>query len=296
MENLTSCPLCKSTKFSSKIDSFDYFLSKEPFNIAKCDSCGFLFTNPRPFQENASKYYESEEYLSHNQNNQGLLSQLYKLVRNYNVKQKSRLIQKYAGEKTILDIGCGTGEFLNELKNRDFQVQGIEVNSSARNFARNFHKLEVYRDLNTANFNPDSFGVITMWHVLEHVYHLHETINEIKRILKDNGTLIVALPNPESYDANLYGKFWAGYDLPRHIYHFSSSNVKNLFNAHGFKVINIKPMYFDAYYVSLLSEKYIAGHMNYFKAFYRASLSNFKAMTGSGNYSSLIYILKPQKT
>ncbi|MEI7596332.1 MAG: methyltransferase domain-containing protein [Bacteroidota bacterium] len=292
MEYLSSCPICKSTMLKSHLTCKDYTVSQSEFTIVNCSSCGFTFTNPRPEPENLGVYYKSEEYVSHSNTKKGLIFKLYQLVRNYTLDNKVRLVKKWGNPKNLLDIGCGTGAFIDRCAKSKIEVVGIEPDESARNFAINNFSLNVFDESEIIKIADNSYDTITMWHVLEHVSDLEERVKQLKRILKPGGTLFVALPNMASYDAQVYGKFWAAYDVPRHLYHFKKGDVERLFNLVSMVVVKRLPMKFDSFYVSMLSEKYLSGKVNYFKAFYNGMKSNKYASKSDVNFSSVIYILK----
>jgi len=292
MTTLSICPICNKSELSSFLTTKDYFLSNEDFDIVKCDSCEFKFTNPRLMEAEIGRYYESTEYISHSNQKTGLVSQIYQFVRKYTINRKVGLIKKYFKEGFILDIGCGTGDFLNGLKFNNFETIGIEPNVNARKQAIENYNLKVLEEKEINTLDENKFQVITLWHVLEHVYHLDERINQIKRLLSRDGILIVALPNSESWDAKHYKRYWAAYDCPRHLYHFDQNSVKNLFQKFGFELVRSKAMIFDAFYISMLSEKYKTGKSNMIKAFINGFRSNLSAMMNQNNYSSIIYILK----
>ncbi|MCB0804787.1 MAG: class I SAM-dependent methyltransferase [Bacteroidales bacterium] len=289
---ISECPVCSSKHQNKFLESSDYFLSKKPFSINQCSDCGFLFTNPRPKDVDLPAYYDSKEYISHSNTKTGTVSKLYQLVRNYTLGKKVQLITKYIPEGKVLDIGCGTGEFLFTMQQSGFEVSGIEPNPEARKFGQEKHGLTVYPEEHLEKFQETKFEVITMWHVLEHVSDLQNRMKQLKKLLHQSGILIIAVPNPASMDAAIYKKFWAAYDLPRHLFHFRKEDIKNLANQHGFNIIKIYPMKFDSYYVSLLSEKYKTGKSNLLKAFLNGFISNLNASFANKNYSSLIYVLK----
>lgn len=292
LNTLETCPVCGSSDFISYLESQDFFLSKETFQIVECKNCQFKFTNPRPLESDISKYYESIEYISHSNDSQISFSKIYSLVRNYTIHLKIKLIKKYFKSGNVLDIGSGTGEFLNHLRKFGFTTKGIEANQKARDFSITRHKLDV-SDIGEYNFiSSNSFDVITLWHVLEHIYNLQQQIFEIKRLLKNDGVLILALPNIKSYDAQHYSKYWAALDLPRHLSHFEKSTLDYLFKENGFELVEIIPMYFDSFYISILSEKYRSGKYHLFRAILIGLFSNFLAMFRNKNYSSLIYIFR----
>ena len=292
MNKLTSCPVCGSTSLSTSISSRDYFLTGEPFIIDSCSDCGFLFTNPRPDESDLQSYYQSDAYISHSNTDKGLVSKVYKLVRKIALDKKVQVIKKHKASGRVLDIGCGTGHFLNRLKQAGYDVAGVEPEPAAREHARGQFGLEVHEDFLKLDGEEAKFNVITMWHVLEHVFDLNSHIRHMDQLLAPDGLLVVAVPNPESDDARHYGKFWAAWDLPRHLYHFSPSVLDQLFENHGFRIIQTLPMKFDAYYVSMLSEKYRSGKNKYPAAFFRGLRSNMRARKHKKNYSSLIYLLK----
>ncbi|MCD4683198.1 MAG: class I SAM-dependent methyltransferase [Bacteroidales bacterium] len=292
MITLSKCPVCNKSELSIFLSTKDYFLTNEDFDIVKCNSCGFKFTNPRPNESDIGKYYESSEYISHSNVKQGFVNQLYQLIRKITINRKIGIINQYFKKGSILDIGCGTGEFLNSLKLQNYDTIGIEPNEIARKHAIEKYDLEVLDEEGLDKLEKDKFDVITLWHVLEHVFHLDERINQIKQLLSKDGILIVALPNSNSWDAKHYKQYWAAFDCPRHLYHFDQVSVKNLFLEFGFELIKSTPMIFDAFYICMLSEKYKTGKSNMIKAFFYGLKSNLSAMFNQNNYSSIIYILK----
>lgn len=293
MINLSSCPVCECSKFKPFLSCVDYTVSKERFQIVICDSCGFKFTNPRPPSDKLGDYYKSEEYISHSDTSKGVISKLYKIVRNYTLRKKVDLIGKYARSGNLLDYGCGTGMFLSEAKRSTWNVFGIEPDNGARSLASKNINGEVYESMDTAKkFLPDvTFQCITLWHVLEHVSSLNETLSWFHNILDKDGVLILAVPNHKSYDARKYGEFWAAYDVPRHLSHFEESTMINLLKRNGFEHVVSLPMKFDSFYVSMLSEKYKNGTVKYINAFCSGLISNLKARKPS-EYSSVIYVFR----
>lgn len=293
MEELKECPVCAGKVFEPFIICKDFTVSGEKYSIVKCTSCGFLFTNPRPGAMEIGKYYESEEYISHSNSKEGFLNKIYQFVRKKAIADKIKLIQgeNKGLEKKILDIGCGTGEFLQACKENGWKSRGVEPNEKARTFAQITYGLNIL-DETQLKALQDTFSIITMWHVLEHVHELQERVMQLNKLLKTGGTAIIAVPNPTSADALNYKEFWAAYDVPRHLYHFSPSSIKNLFSRHGFSHVKSLPMKYDSFYVSMLSEKYRHGTNNLTGAFFNGLKSNLKAGANPEKYSSVIYIFK----
>ena len=270
----------------------DHSVSKETFDLYHDETLDMLITFPQPSLENLGKYYESEDYISHTDNKRSLFEKLYHIIKNITLKNKLNLINSLQPNKgSILDIGAGTGDFLSAAKNDGWQTIGVEPSEKAKSIAKRKGLSFVKQTTELAN---NSFDVISMWHVLEHVPDLEKQIKELKRLLKPKGTLLIAVPNFKSFDAKHYEKFWAAYDVPIHFWHFSKTAIKLLFEKEKMKLEKVLPMKFDSFYVSLLSEKYKSGKMNFIKAFYVGLLSNFKA-TKSFEYSSHIYIIRNEQ-
>ena len=267
----------------------DHSVSKETFDLYHDTNLDMLVTSPQPSLENLGRYYESEDYISHTDNKRSLFEKAYHFVKGIALKNKIQLINREQITKgSILDIGAGTGDFLSVAKNDGWNTTGIEPSERAKAIAIGKGISFVS---NTTDLADSSFDVITMWHVLEHVPDLDFQIKELKRLLKPTGTLVIAVPNFKSFDAKHYGAFWAAYDVPIHFWHFSKNAIKLLFEKEEIALKNVLPMKFDSFYVSLLSQKYKTGKMNYPKAFFIGLLSNFKAKQNL-EYSSHIYVLK----
>ncbi|MFD2563527.1 class I SAM-dependent methyltransferase [Aquimarina rubra] len=276
-------------KLEFYLECKDHTVSNERFTLYRDKDLDLLITTPKPDEGSLGKYYESEDYISHTDAKRSVFEKLYHIVKKYSLNKKVKLITGLNGEAgSLLDIGAGTGDFLLEASKNDWKIEGVEPNDQARGLAI---EKGMALQSDTANLPAKSFDVITMWHVLEHVPNLRAQIIELKRLLKPQGYLIVAVPNFKSYDANYYKSFWAAYDVPRHLWHFSKNAIKILFDKEGIRLEKTMPLIFDSFYVSLLSEKYKNGKMNFFKAFWIGFLSNLKAKR-SKQYSSHIYILK----
>lgn len=274
------------------IESKDYTVSKETFTLYHNKEYDMLITSPQPDVQDLPKYYQSEDYISHTDARRSLFEKVYHLVKSYALQHKTNLINKL--NKTpgvLLDIGAGTGDFLVNAKNRNWEVLGTEPNIEARELA---DEKGIVLQATSTIFEDEKFDVITMWHVLEHIPDLKEQIIELKRLLKQNGHIVIAVPNFKSYDASYYKSFWAAYDVPRHLWHFSQESIKKLFTEQHMAVVATIPMKFDSFYVSLLSEKYKTSNMNFIKASWIGLRSNLKAMQ-TKEYSSLIYVIKKEK-
>ena len=294
-ETILKCPVCEKTGFTIFLEVQDYFLSGEGFSIQKCDACGFKFVNPRPDIADIGRYYQSDEYISHDSKSSSLISRVYKIARLFSIRKKYSTVKEYIHSGRILDIGCGTGEFLKYCKSNGLESTGIEPNGKAREFASLVNEISVFKELTELTGNGHSYNCISMWHVLEHVHDLNETLEMVKGLLASDGVFIVAVPNCNSWDAGKYGKFWAAYDVPRHLYHFTGDTLKNLAANHGFEIRKTIPQKLDAFYVSMLSEKYRRGKNNYFKSVIWGFWSNFQAKKQGRGHSSQIFVLSAKK-
>ena len=290
-KKITKCPLCSSKDIKNLIICEDHLVSGESFAINVCNSCTFKFTNPRPENELLHKYYQSEHYISHTSKANSLRHVLYKTIRNYTLKNKLKLVNSLSKKGNILDVGCGTGEFLKTYSNANWTIQGIEPELKAREKAEKLLGIKLIKSLFDCK-NENKYQIITLWHVLEHLPELNKTIEHLKKLLSKQGRLIFALPNVDSYDAKKYKEYWAAYDVPRHLYHFSQISFNKLMKNHNLKIESTKPLKFDSYYVSLLSESYKSKYFNYTKSFINGWKSNTYAKKNKNNYSSLIYIVK----
>lgn len=292
LEKLEVCPICNGTDFHPHLICQDFTTSGELFHVEQCEGCSLRFTNPRPSQEEAGQYYKSTSYISHRSAANGIMDRIYLTIRHFTIDWKYRLIKPYVYNKPILDFGCGTGAFLQHCRNKGIETFGIEPSEEARNISTR-QELNVSDSLTSLTQN--SFDVITLWHVLEHVYNLTDTVHRLKTMLSENGTIFIAVPNWQSPDSTHYQETWAGYDVPRHVWHFSKESMTRLLQASGLKVKEIIPMKLDSYYVSLLSEKYCAGGnlsvLNMARAIVEGLRSNQKARRNT-NHSSLIYIVQ----
>ena len=268
----------------------DYTVSNKQFDLLYNKNLDMLETSPQPLGEELASYYESEDYISHTDSKKSITDKLYQTVKSFALKKKLSLLNSFKfTEKNVLDIGCGTGDFLMTCKNNQWNVVGVEPNKNARELAETKLNAKIYGGLN--ELRSDQFDVITLWHVLEHVPDLETYISKLKLLLKPNGVLVVAVPNYKSYDAMHYKQFWAAFDVPRHLWHFSKKSIQLLFSKQQLEVEKILPMKFDSFYVSLLSEQYKTGANNFIKAFYVGLVSNLKAIS-TKEYSSLIYVIK----
>ncbi|NKI31219.1 class I SAM-dependent methyltransferase [Croceivirga thetidis] len=268
----------------------DYFKTKEEFDLLYDEDLNLLKTSPQP--ENLDSYYDSEEYISHTDTRKDFVSRIYQLVKSRNLSRKLSLINRYSSkQRNLLDIGAGTGDFLVSARKNGWQVSGVEPNQKARSLAleKGQHLEESVKNLKGSDYN-----VITLWHVLEHLPDLNAQIEEFSQLISKNGLLVIAVPNFKSFDARYYREFWAAYDVPRHLWHFSKKSIPALFTNSGFELVATKPMIFDAFYVSMLSEKYKQKKLSLVRGIAIGFLSNIKALF-SGEYSSLIYILRKEK-
>lgn len=293
MIEVVECPVCKSKDLQKFTLCEDCTVSHETFHVKQCAQCNLGITTPRPETEKLGSYYQSEEYISHSGKSSGGVGFVYKLARSFSLKWKRAKILGNKKEGSILDFGCGTGDFLNTMQNSGWSITGVEPSSEARLKAEILTSIKINGSLD--ELVSQKFDVITAWHVVEHVPDLIQTVQKLKRLLKEDGIIFIAVPNYQSPDGITYKEYWAGFDVPRHLWHFSKKSMSMLFDSEGLKLIDTIPMKLDAYYVSLLSEKYKnKNNMDLsclMKGFISGLKSNFLARRKI-NYSSLIYVAK----
>lgn len=294
MISVSQCPVCEGKSFLPYLNCVDHTVSHETFSLIKCQACGFVITSPRPSNEDLGRYYLSEDYISHAKNSKGLFEKVYKMSRLYTLRWKLGLVKEntFTEERPlkILDFGCGTGEFLEKCRQAEFHTTGVEPSAIARAHAAELTGGNIFNTLDEVN---ETFHVITLWHVLEHVPDLNERIALLRSKLKKDGTMFIAVPNHQSHDARTYKGLWAGYDVPRHLWHFSEPVMRRLLNRHSMTLEKIIPMKLDALYVSMLSEKHSA-RRNAAAGFIHGLVNGLRSnyLAGKNEYSSLIYVVR----
>jgi 2-polyprenyl-3-methyl-5-hydroxy-6-metoxy-1,4-benzoquinol methylase len=289
------CPVCDSSGIQHAFSATDHTVTLEKFSIWQCANCSLRFTQDVPAADEIGKYYKSVNYISHSETNKGIINWLYLQVRKYTLSIKRNFIEDETGIKKgdLLDIGAGAGAFVHHMKLHGWKVNGLEPDSQAIERARSEYGIELLPSAALSTFQSPSFDAITLWHVLEHVHDLHGYISHIKSICRPGGKIFIAVPNYTSYDAVHYESAWAAYDVPRHLFHFSPAAMHELMRRHGCVIEKIQPMWFDSFYVSMLSEKYKTGHSNLLKGCWYGLRSNMKALSKRRRASSLIYVIKP---
>ena len=296
MIHYSGCPICNSTDIQQQLSAKDYTVSQQKFSVWHCNACTAGFTQDVPAQDAIGAYYASENYISHSDTKKGIINSLYHLVRKRTLGAKRRLVinETVILKGRILDIGCGTGAFLDTMKEAGWSITGLEPDEAARKKAIELYDIHPQEPGKLFELPAASFNAITMWHVLEHVHELHAYIKQIATLLAANGKLFIAVPNYTSKDAGMYKEYWAAYDVPRHLYHFSPKCMEKLLSIHGLKLTAVKPMWFDSFYVSMLSEQYKNGKGNIIKAVFNGFISNLKAWSDVRKCSSVIYVISRQ--
>lgn len=292
METLQNCPACGASEMRTHLQAKDYTVSKNTFNIVRCAACDLLFTNPRPEAEQASYFYQSENYISHSNTQKGFINKLYHAIRKITLKQKTNLIQgEQKGTKNLLDIGCGNGHFLHACQQDGWNTFGMELDPETAARAAALTGQSIFPNLQAIPEEPQ-FELISLWHVLEHVYEIDAYFEFFKKRINPGGKLLLALPNSKSFDADYFKEFWAAYDVPRHIYHFNPETIQSIAKKHGFKLAKQHGQIFDSFYIALLSHEYKTGSKKLIASFFVGLWSNLMAYFKTGNYSSNIYIFE----
>ncbi len=288
---LNNCPACGAVSWKQVFDVIDHSISNEQFRLYECDQCTLRITANAPGSEEIGRYYQSSAYISHSNTRKGLVNQLYQGVRKITLSQKNKLIRSHYGEGigNLLDFGSGAGAFVSYMQKNNWKVTGIEPAENARAIAKNEYGIELLDLAGFYTLPAGQFDVITLWHVLEHVHALNETIKQLRRLLKPTGRIYIAVPNYTSLDAAHFGRYWAAYDVPRHLYHFSPPAMRQLIDKNQLKVHAVKPMWFDSFYVSMLSTQYQGGRVDYINSLWQGVRSTIRTLQDKERASSLIY-------
>ena len=286
--------MCGNSRFERAMTCTDYYATGESFDLARCLSCGFQFTQNAPVETEMGRYYESPDYISHSDTQKGFMNVLYHRVRRYMLGQKARIVEResHLPVGRLLDIGTGTGYFSAMMQQLGWQVTAVEKSPSARQFAKQRFGLDVLPESELEKLPTDTFDAITLWHVMEHLEHLNDTWDKLYELLTQQGVLVVAVPNSASYDASYYGAQWAAYDVPRHLWHFTPATIKQLAAAHGFELTHHYPMPFDAFYISMLSEKHRKSSFANLKGAIAGAKAGWSARKDKEKSSSMIYIFR----
>ena len=266
----------------------DSLVSNESFSIHWDEKKQIAFTKIDP-SINIEDYYKSAEYASHKTKYTSIADYFYHWAQKSMLTYKLKIILKYSAVKSVLDIGAGVGNFAQFLKNKGYKVSVVEQNEAAHNSCAE-KGLTSFKSTNNI-LNTDRFDTLTLWHVLEHLPNLEEAFKQFNKLLVSNGTLFVAVPNWKSNDALHYKENWAGLDVPRHLWHFSTPGLVKLAKAHGFTPVACHPLWFDALYISYLSEKQMGKRVALLRGISKGIFFTFKAFFNK-EYSSLIHVFK----
>ena len=294
-KQFSPCPICNKEDIASLLHTKDYSLTGEDFQIIQCANCTLEYTDPAPSKEAIAPYYNFPSYISHTDTKQGLVNKMYHKVRNHTLTQKTNWVQSlFTGHKGhLLEVGAGTGAFANSMSKKGWKVTALEPDAASRQKALENYDINLLPIEELSHLEPAKYEVITLWHVLEHVHDLNAYMKTFHSLLKPNGRLIIAVPNYTSYDAGFYKNYWAAYDVPRHLYHFSPLSMHYLAKKHKMSIVQKLPMWFDSFYVSLLSEKYKqSGMIGMMRAFFVGCISNLTALSNVDRGSSMIYEIK----
>lgn len=238
------CNLCHADDAQVLLEGRDRLHSLPGvFTVVQCRQCGLVYLNPRPTKSEMAKYYPDDyepyvffERIRH--------SRLARLDYNYGLGKRRRAIEQFVQGGRLLDVGCGNGSFLYYMRDYDWRVCGEEISRSGVDYARQELGLDVFLgELHDAAFPLHHFDAVTMWNVLEHLYDPAAALAEIKRILKPEGLLVIAVPNLTSWDARVFGPAWVGYDVPRHLYTFAPATLGTLLDQVGFRVARMRCLF-----------------------------------------------------
>jgi 2-polyprenyl-3-methyl-5-hydroxy-6-metoxy-1,4-benzoquinol methylase len=290
---LKKCKACGNENFEQLFNATDYWVSKESFAIRKCGNCGFAYTFQAPSEAEIGKYYQHADYVSHSDTSQGLFFKVYHLVREYMLGRKRAIIENHVSKGRVLDIGAGTGYFLNHMQQKGWQVDGVEPDAGAGHVAAKNFKIALRQKLDDFSNLENFYQSISMWHVLEHVHEPEKYFQIFSKILATDGRVFIAVPNHSSADAKFYAENWAAWDVPKHLWHFTPNAMKLFAEQNGFEIEKKYMLPFDSFYISMLSEK-IAGNalLSYLRGPWIGLYSFIKSLINTDCASSVVYVLK----
>lgn len=290
---MKACLVCKKANFETVVNSKDFCVSHEDFKVVRCTNCGFGFTENAPDVSKIGEYYEHTDYVSHTDTKEGLFFNIYHKVRSFMLGQKRAYINKHTAVNNILDIGAGTGYFVNHMQSHGTAITGFEPDNDARAQAKKNFGIELEPSLEGILGRNEVFDAISMWHVLEHVHDLKEYFGHFQQLIKTRGVLAIAVPNYSSFDGRFYKKFWAAYDLPKHLWHFSPDSIKLLAQSNGFDHLQSYAMPFDPFYIALLSEGHKqSGGGGKIRALFIGMTSFLKGFFNPEKASSVVYVFR----
>jgi 2-polyprenyl-3-methyl-5-hydroxy-6-metoxy-1,4-benzoquinol methylase len=289
-----TCPVCNSPELRLVFPVTDFTVSHQQFDLVECLDCSLRITQLAPGPLEIKAYYQSTDYISHSDTNKGLINRLYHAARVQTLRNKRKLISAQTRRKqgSLLDIGAGTGAFASHMQKAGWLVTGLEPDDLAREKAHQINQVTLLPLDELYKLSRDHYDAVTLWHVLEHVHELHSYMDRLKSLINPGGIIFIAVPNYTSYDAALYKAYWAAYDVPRHLYHFSPQSIRRLLKVHQMTLECIKPMWFDSIYISMLSEKYKTAHDRPVTGAINGVLSNLNTLFNREKCSSLIYVIR----
>ncbi len=290
-----SCPICGHADCRPVFQVVDQLVSQQSFQLIECPHCSVRLTQDAPGAADSGAYYQSDEYISHTNTRQGLINQIYQLVRRRTLSQKIKWVERATGLSggRVLDVGSGTGAFVSALRRSGWRADGLEPDAAARQVGLRDYGITLMESDQLYQLPSGEFDAITLWHVLEHVHDLHGYMKEFRRVLKSGGRLLLALPNHTSWDADHFQQWWAAYDVPRHLYHFAPDSIRALAKRNGFECQSLRPLWYDAFYIALLSHQHQCGQNRWLSSMYVGLRSNWRAYFDRERGSSLVYVLKP---
>jgi 2-polyprenyl-3-methyl-5-hydroxy-6-metoxy-1,4-benzoquinol methylase len=290
---IESCLVCGNSDQTDQMTVTDHLVSKDDFTLVKCPKCQFRYISDPPSAAGAYRFYDTEEYVEHSDNAEGIVNRVYHYARQWMLKYKYRLLESHGAKRKLLDFGTGTGYFIQAMKSKGYDVRGIEISEKARSFGIKNFALQLFAPdrLYDKDFEG-GYGYITFWHVLEHVYEPHMVLQRLKELMADDGVMIVALPNYKCLEAKYYKGYWNGYDVPRHLWHFTKDSFISYMNGQGFKLIKTSRLPLDPYYNCLISESYRNKSWFYLFIPLLATISLIRGYFDIDKASSIVYHYK----
>ena len=296
-QDFNSCPLCGAYGQTPYADCTDFTVSRESYILMRCPECGMVYTSNPPKECDTSKYDKLDLKLKLGDSPAGLIHKLYYYIRLRMLSRKAHIVesQSYRTGGSLLNYGAKTGYFSHKMERRGWKVTSIEKYHEERLFSLEMFHHRMFDVPEMDRLHPETFDVITLWHVFEHCYDPNGLLDKFYKLLRPTGILIMACPNIRSTDAMHYGPYWAAYDVPRHLWHFNTTSLSELAHKHGFTLMHRERMPFDCFYISILSEK----HKRHKMAFLRGILYGFHcwlvSLAHPDSSSSMVYVFRKRQ-
>lgn len=293
-ERLNPCPLCGAIETVPYATCSDHASSRLQYLLLRCPACGVVFTDNHPEEDEMEQFETLDSQIRRADSPEGITERLYRHVRRRMLRRKAGLVvrQSYRDSGTLLNYGAKRGFFSDHMERKGWKVTSVDRHHENRQFSLEHfhHRMSGMQEM--SDFTPETFDVITLWHVFEHENEPERLLDTFHRILRPGGILVMSCPNICSTDAMHYGPYWAAYDVPRHLWHFNPVSLNRLVHRHGFTLMHHEKMPYDCFYISIMSEQYMMHRLAFLRGMAYGLHSWLVSLTRRGRSSSIVYVFR----